>query len=236
LQGALFYVFSSFTGRPPWSLKTPLGTREYSFQDLDFTAGDQSLIPHYRVVATLDGKDFESPIIAAFDRLSRRQYGAVRAMLNLELKRMRLGNGLEVVQFIPLVDGVRNPAYSPTGQQIGMDKPGMADPSYGMPFKGGFSPGLWTYIEIGAKTMSEQDRQDGTGTSQDITGTARMLAFPQPARGHMLVHPPTDERWVVTDKILPYSFKGVAVIAYDVTISLLNNVDPRYNVPVPPRP
>ena len=235
---AVVYVFRSTDGVGSWKLITEepvLGSG--MALDADFTLNDLAHIPYYRAVAVIAGKEYDSPIISAFESLTRSQFAAVRRIMQLEVLRMRppQGNGLTVWHYVPLTSGDPNPAYDHvTWQQRGVECPDAADPSYGLPFKGGYAPPCMSFIEVGQRRTTEQDRPDGTGTAQSVELiTARMLAFPSPARGHLLVHPANDDRWVVESVVEPYMFRGIAVIAHQVSLHLLRRSDPRYQLPVP---
>jgi hypothetical protein len=60
-----------------------------------------------------------------------------------------------------------------------------------------------------------------------------MLAFPRPSRGHMIVDPSNDRRYLVGDEIKPFLLRGVMPIAYEASMEFLAQADPRYRFPVP---
>ena len=146
---------------------------------------------------------------------------------------MKSRNGLQILHYLPLLEGEKNPAYDDlTGQQLIADCP--EDDSYGLPYKGGYGPPVRTWLElyqIGPEKYS--DKTDGKGADTTYDVRARMLAFPKPMTNHLVIHPPTDNRYVVGEIVQPYLFKGLFPVAYDVTLKLLRRNDPRYRVVVP---
>jgi hypothetical protein len=235
LKDASFVVLRSLTGAGNWVPlnETPM-LYARSFTDETFSIRDLTLQPHYQVVAQLPGiEPVLSPVIGPFTHLSPPQFGAVRQMINRELQRMQF-NGTPIWHFIPLTSGEPSLEFDAnTWQQLAVEKPDPKDPSFGLPFKGGYAAPFQTYMEAGQKTVTETDRPDGSGTEQKITMEARMPAFPIPARGHMLAHPATDDRWVIDSIVEPFLFRGVAAVAHKAKLLLLMRSDPRYRVTLP---
>lgn len=229
------YVFKSYTGIAPWTLLNDKPVRKATvFRDSEVYVQDKSQSPFYRLLLEHEGQRYGSNVIGLYDKLSLREYAGVRKMMAAELRRMRGGNGVAVWHYIPLTDGDPNPAFDlSTQQQLGMECAFSAEQSYGLPFKGGYGPPVWTYIEKGQVLKIVKERDDGTGSEELVETPARMLAFPQPSRGHLLVHPALDERWVVGEEVTPYAFKGLVPVAYGVKLHLLRRTDPRYRVPTP---
>ena len=82
---------------------------------------------------------------------------------------------------------------------------------------------------------SREWKDDATGTKDATTARARLLSFPQPALGHMFVHPATDQRYVVAEgEVTPFLYRGLIPVGFSTTLILLRRTDSRYQVPVPP--
>lgn len=231
------YVFRAVNnGAPPWTALTQSAVMGQSFEDNAFYIDNKAQTVYYRLVGVdYSGTRYDSPIIGMFDKLSRAEYGAVYKMLKLEYTRMRSGNGLRVLHYMPLSEGEENPSYDEeTGQQLIATCPD--DGNYGLPYKGGYGPPVQTWAElmqIGPEISI--DKPDGKGADTTYNLRARMLAFPKPLTNHLIVHPATDNRYAVGEQVQPYLFKGLIPIAYDVQLRLLARNDPRYKVPVPPQ-
>ena len=242
-RDGLFFVYKSCSGEAPWQLLNPtedgvgLPLRGvFSIEDRH-TQHDLALVPHYRLFMVHTGEEHDSAVVGAYDRLFRSQYAGVHRIMTQELQRMK-HNGIRMWHCIPLTSGEPNPRFdADTKQELSVDCPDAGDPSYGLPFKGGYGPPSLTFVEKGQTVRQKQDDAEGAGTEELVQCPARLPAFPQPARGHLLIHPATDERWVVSaSAIQPFLFKGVAAIAYQVTLQLLRRSDPRYRIPLPPLP
>jgi len=239
---SMFFLYRSSSGEAPWILLNTINEDNEvialegsSFIDQEFFVDNRLQPTYYRMLLrTDDGEEFESPIVGLFDKLTRRQWGASCKMLAREYLRMRVGNGVEILHYIPLMSGEINPKFdSDTGQHLGPECPNDEE-SYGLKYKGGYGNPVQTYIEFrDVGPLVFQDTQNGQGHADPITVRARMLAHPKPGRGHMIVHPATDNRYVVGDTIKGWYFRGIVAIAYDVTLHLLRRNDPRYRVPIP---
>ena len=105
-SGAEYYVFKSYNkGVAPWKLVNEIPTYGSMLQDNNlFVDGD----PYYRVLMVWNGQEFDSPIVGTFDKMSRAQYGGISRMMQLEHLRMTTGNGIQVLHYIPLIDGEFN--------------------------------------------------------------------------------------------------------------------------------
>lgn len=230
-----FYIFRSVNnGAPPWKAISTTPISGTSFEDDKYIVNNRMRKVFYRLVGIDDdGTEYKSPIISSYDKLKKGEFGHVQKMMYQEYLRMHSGNGLQAFHYLPLAEGEVNPAYDKeTGQKLIADCPD--DESYGLKYKGGYGPPVQTWIElnrIGPEQNNE--RADGQGSDTTYSVTARMLAFPKPMTNHLIVHPTTDNRYVVDSVVQPYLFKGLISIAYDVNLKLLRRSDPRYRVSVP---
>jgi len=228
-----FYVFRSVNnGAGNWKALTQTAVSGASFLDKEFYVGNRLIQTYYKVVAVKDGKEYESPIVSAFDRLTKAEYGAAKQIINYEYLRMSRGNGVRVLHYLPLVEGEINPDYDEeTGQKLVASCPD--DGNYGLKFKGGFGPPLQTWAEFMTVNESLSIATGDQGMNDSVIVTARLMAFPKPLLHHMIVQPSTDNRYLVGNVIKGSYFKGFVAISYDVELTLLIRGDPRYNVPVP---
>jgi hypothetical protein len=242
-EEGLFFLYRSLTGEAPWKMLNTVNSENValaisgsSYIDESFVIENRVTDVHYRMLLRMpNGDEFESPVVSMFGKLTRRQWGGVCKMLAREYMRMRVGNGIEVLHYIPLSSGDINPNFDEdTGQHLSPDCIHSPDDSYGMKYKGGFAPPTATYIEFkDVGPIVFQDRDDGQGHDDPLIVRARMLAHPRPNRGHLIIHPASDNRYVVGDTIKGYYFRGIVAIGYDVTLHLLRRNDARYRVPIP---
>ena len=109
--------------------------------------------------------------------------------------------------------------------------------SYGQRFIGGYNPPTETWLSISsAQPTSFSERPDGMSNEDTSISMARMLVFPLPKAGDLIIHPPTDNRYGIGDQIKVFRFKGIIPVACEVQLQLLSRNDPRYRVPVPALP
>jgi hypothetical protein len=230
--GAEFFIFKSYNkGVAPWTLANELAVKGNIFQDDNlFVDGD----PYYRILMLWQGQEFDSPIVGTFDKLSKLQYGGLSKMMQLEYRRMSSGNGIQVLHYIPLIDGNLVAGVDEDTLQISAIPCPDDEGNVGELYDGGYGNPMYTWIEIAQFGPDERTEVDnGAGNSAKLVHQGRMLAFPRPKVNHLIVHPPTDNRYVVTSKVNGNFFRGVFPISYDVGLQLLNKSDPRYKIPVP---
>jgi len=232
-QDSKFYVFRSFNnGAGNWKSVSSSAISGPSFEDDEFYPENRLIQTFYKVILIKGNEKFESPIVSAFDRMSRGEYGAARQIINYEYLRMSRGNGIRVLHYLPLVEGEINPDYDDeTGQKLMATCPD--DDSYGLKYKGGYGPPIQTWMELAQISESLSIAPGDQGMDDKVEVKARMMAFPKPLRNHLIVHPPTDNRYVVGDILNGSYFKGFVAISYNVDLTLLSRDDPRYRVPVP---
>jgi hypothetical protein len=243
-EGEVF-VYKSKDGVRPWELlnDVPVPAAEGFFEDTELVALNKINVFHYRVLLVFKGKEFDSPIISMYDKLTRREYAGARKILNQEYKRMKSGNGVQVFLYKPLVSGEPCSQSDPdTKQQFNPDCVDL-DPDTGLPdqdkdcfgqlFVGGFNPPTQTWMEfmkVGPIIIT--DYKDGTGSVDERMVKARILAFPILKRSDMIVHPATDNRYGIKDVEVFY-FKGIVPVAMNLNMELLSRDDARYRMPIP---
>ena len=237
-----FYVYRSIDGAPPWTLlnpDTPVTDRLY-FEDDTFVVENILQLTNYRILLEKDGQRYNSPIVGLFNSsLDRTSFGLVHQAMNAEYIRMRAGRGLRVLLYTPLLDGTPAPGFmEDSGQVLNTTIP--TDPSqdsYGQRFIGGYNPPTVTWLSFkSSEPTSFSQREDGMSNDDAQIATARMLVFPLPKAGDLIVHPQTDNRYGIGDKMKVYRFQGIIPLACEVQLQLLSRNDPIYRVPVPTLP
>lgn len=237
------FVYKSASGVRPWILLNPNDPvrNHTAYEDDGFSEQSVLVNTYYRLALRVGDVIYDSPIISTFDKLSRLQYQYVRKSMIAELRTMmgglkpnkgRAPNALRMWHFIPLEFGVQSKEIDAQSSQRTAVIHG-GEGGYGQLFKGGYSKPSWTYVRMKKITQKRTDRADGLGVDEDSKASARMLGFPVPQRGHVLVHPATDNRWAVEEDVTPYLMFGVAPVAFDVSLSLISRGDERYDIPVP---
>lgn len=236
--GDVYVAYSETGTQGTWNVlnaAAPVASGVGMYQDLELAINGGAQVGYYRLMLTnADGDHFSEPIGLLGD-LTPREYGMVRAIIAREFIEMRATNGYPVWHCIPKITG---PAAAnvdlETGEIVGLECLGAASPSFGLPIMGGFHPPLLTWIralKIDRGTI--QDSESDMSPRETDTTDIRMLAFPRPSRGHMIVDPATDRRYLIGDEIKPFLLRGVVPIAYETSMSFLSQGDPRYRFPVP---
>lgn len=190
----------------------------------------------YRLLLTTDsGEDYFSPPVQILGDLTAREYGAVRALIHQEYTQMRVTNGIPVWHCIPRSHGVLASSTDPdTGKSEGEECDADDDTnSYGLKYQGGFYTPILTWMRVLQHNEGLQDDPEDFSPEEIMQTSSRLMAFPRPSRGHMIVNPSTDERFLVGDEIKPYRFRGVISVAYNVTLHHLQQSDERYRFEMP---
>lgn len=228
-----YHLWSSPDGAGDWRRVNSDPVDDLEYLDTDFTYNSRLSIPHYRVLAiTDDGTEVEGPVVGLFAQLTRREYSACRQMIRQEYRQIR-HDGWRVLHYIPRTRGQIVPGWDTHTDQQTSDCPADQD-GYGQKYVGGYRPPFATVLhpqDVGP--LIKQIRDDGLGVFDQNKITARMLAFPRPEKGHLIVHPETDNRYVVTEAVKPWAFKGSYPIAYSAQLELLRREDRAYRLPLP---
>lgn len=223
-------VARSDSGTPPWTVlnaENPVPVLG-NYEDQEFVVNNRVQMTHYQVAlkAPSGALVAKSPSVNLLGTLPKSRYGAARYALRLEMLRMRGGSGKLMWHFQPLPGQFPGGFVNQTGQTIGVECP-----QDGLD---GFAPPILTYVGLGSAQQTRiEDSSDGTGRVEEVTFSARMLAFPRPSRGHVLVDPYSDDRYAVGTVTEAYTMYGVVAVAYQTTIHLLNRDDERYRLGVP---
>lgn len=238
-QGDVYFAFSDSGTKGSWNslnAGAPVPSELGMFQDDDLIMNAGTADGFYRMMLTTDsGDDFFSEPIAIWGDLTPAEYGQVRAMIHQEYTQMRVTNGWPVWHCIPRAHGEPSTSADPdTGTASGLEcDVDPADMGYGLPFKGGYYPPVLSWMRVTKHSEGLKDDPEEFSPSEIDKTAVRLMAFPRPSRGHLIIDPATDRRYLVSDEIKPYRHRGVIAIAYECTLEFLNQGDPRYKFPVP---
>lgn len=237
--GDVFVAFSEYGTPGSWKLlngDAPVPSALGMFSDDNLVINSGLVDGFYRLLLTTTANvdHFSEPVQIMGD-LTPREYGIVRAVIHQEYTQMRVTNGFPVWHCIPRAHGDPSDTVDPdTGKMEGLDCDNSSDDaSYGLPFKGGFYTPVLTWMRIDRHAEGLKDDPEKFSPGEINKSAARLMAFPRPARNHMLVDPTTGSRWLVSDEIKPYRLRGVTAVAYEVTLEFLQQSDVRYKFPVP---
>lgn len=238
--GDVFVAFSTTGTAESWTVRNPdapVGALVGLYQD-DALEMNSGWVNGYYKLLLVDGATdyFSEPVMICGD-LTPREYGMIRGILHREFLEMRVANGYPVWHCIPKDIGTPSLNTDPdTGETPGVECPGIdpADASYDMPFVGGFFPPILTWMRPNSVARGTiKDSESGLSVSETDTIAARLLSWPTPSRGHMIVDPSTDRRYLIGDEIKPALLRGIFPVTYDVTLEFLGQGDSRYRFPVP---
>lgn len=241
-EAATFTVARSFSGADgTWEV---INVDDPVTNGADYYADDSVVLPasidsiYYRVIAKYEGKSYKSPIIDLFSRIPRMEYGIVASIINEEFISARVNGGHMAWHCIPKAHGELADNIDPTtGQKTGAacgQSP--EDDAYGMKFKGGFSTPILTWVRLSAVgPLSMSERDDRLGIDANFPVRLRLLAFPRPRMGHMIVLR-NGHRYVIGERSEPFMFRGLVPLAWHAEAQLLDQADDRQRFPVPSYP
>lgn len=234
---ALYFIARSPSGTEgTWTIlnpEAPVTNGLDWFVDENLPCPLEGATYYYKVLARYRSQKITSPAIELFSTVERRDYGIVGQVISEEWMRMRLGGGVRAWHCIPLASGT--PAAN-IDIQTGLLAGAPCGDSYGLPFAGGFGPPIATRIRImSIGQIKEVDREGGVGTDRTYPVKLRLMAFPRPRRGHMLVCP-GDQRFIIGESLNPFFHLGLIPLAWEVDAEMLQPSDDRYRFPVPNHP
>lgn len=233
-EGARIYVYRSEDGQTGWTLlnpDTPITDRAY-FEDTTFVVRDLLTTTHYRLLLEHQGREFDSPIVGAFDKLTRKEFGIVRRIMQLELKSLREGRqGIEVMVFSPKTRGPACRCVDPVTKQS--SQASLCPYCYGTRIDGGFHPPVKTWIKaMQWNPNSKDDEPSGRARVDRNAVVTRALAIPALNTDDIIVHPVTDNRLSVVATKVEY-FRGTVPVVCAPSLVLLPRQDIRYKLPLP---
>lgn len=232
-----FYIYRSPTGiatTSDWTLLNEEPVVGVNFwTDTTFYDKHDFRKWYYRMLCVRGAEEHDSPIIGMyFEALNKTEYGLLYTIRRREYLRMRQGNGVRVFHCIPTTTGARATSYDlALGKNT--DQCGNA-PALGSNFDQAFRTCFQTWAEIQSVGPQQLDQLgDGGGFNEVQKFELRLLAFPQPEAGHIIVLPDSDQRFIIDGNIQPYLFKGFMPVAYDVQCALLSKSDIRHKLDMP---
>lgn len=231
------YVYRSPTGidkSEDWELLNPDAPVNGVDFYTDLTLSDKNLFRHYhyRLLLDLNGTYYDSPVMGMFSEdFNKTEYGALYTMRRREYLRMRSGNGVRVIHAIPSSNGDKADNYDHEAEkQITACHD---DESYGEEFQKGYKNVVQTWAEMLNAGPETNEQTEGGGYDQKQQFNFRLLAFPKPESGHIIIFPNSDKRFLVENGVQPFLFKGHLPVAYQVPCSLLDRADPRHKIEIP---
>ena len=229
------YVARSSTGTPDsW-----VDVNEIPFRPGDIIEDDENwqgrtfAAAYYRIVLVHQGKDYISPVISTFGRLSRMEYFGVRQILANSLLELKVASGLEILHIIPKTSGqVAQGIFDPdTLQRISAEACAAAGISLDQSAPYGYHTPVRSWMRIAsAARRQEEISQTGLPSATTERVAVQLLAFPTPHVGDVLVHAASDRRYVITGDIAMDAYRGLAPVGFNVTAELLPRSDPRYRL------
>jgi hypothetical protein len=230
-----FFVYRSPDGAQGWERVNDTATSLLELEDTQFRFYSRATIPHYRVRAVLDAdpaNDIDGGPVGLFAALTRREFAACRRMIEVEYQTIR-HDGWPVLHYVPLTKGEVQPGWNQTTGKEETACAGEKD-GYGQKYVGGYTTPYYTVLhprQVGP--IVKELRDDGLGVFDQNTIVAKMGPFPRPVSGHLIVHPDTDNRYAVTEKVTPWPFKGTYPISFTAQLELLPREHPAYRLPLP---
>lgn len=238
-SGDVFVAFSH-TGTPSsWEVlndAAPIASAAAgSYTDTRLELAGSADEGYYRLMLRTPSQDILSEPVSILGDIDRREYGMARGIMYQEYTMMRATNGYPVWHCIPRFHGTNSDERDPdTGEMNGIECPNAPNPSYGLPYVGGFYDPILTWIRpLTVERGTIKDTPSELSPHETAVTSIRTLAWPRPAPGHMIVDPATDRRYLIGDEIKPMLLRGVLPVAYDANMVFLKQSDQRYRFPVP---
>jgi len=226
-----FYVFRSEDGQTNWKLLNTTPVRGNQFVDTDFVVHDLLTTLHYRVLMVFAGEETDSPVVGIFEKLSRREFGIVRRIMQLELLGMVQGRqGIEVQVRSPLTSGVTCRCVDSVTKQS--SQASLCPYCYGTRFEGGFTPPVRTWIRAEDwNSNTRADEPSGKSRTDVQVVRGRALTIPSLRTDDLVIHAATDTRLAVAD-VKQEMFRGIVPIISMPGFVLLPRQDIRYKLPI----
>lgn len=236
LDGYNVYVAFSITGADgSWKVlnpDTPVPVAVGTYVDDSFESHSEHAVGFYRLLATNGTTNVFSKKYGIYDVLQPAEFGIVNGIIEREFIECRAANGIPMWHCIPRDWGTLASNTDPdTNETTGIE----CDPtSFGEKYEGGFYPPVLTWVRwLSVGSMTIKDTESGSGLTADTLRRARLLAWPKPVTGHMLVDPVTDRRYLVGQRINTHALRDIMPVFYEVDLDFLSQTDPRYKFDMP---
>ena len=211
-----------------------------TYADTDFVFRTKEQVPHYKLLAIVDGKEYESPDVALFAHANRKAFGVAHNIIRAKYMQARQ-DGLPVLYYPAIKNGAMNASLDDiTGQRLtatcpdknSTDPNADADNDYGTYYEGGYYRPFLTFVRfMGGKLQRENILDDGI--YDESVQQTKFLAFPPVRSGDMVVDVSTDRRWFVGPSIQAELVKGIIPVGYTAELALQAHNHPCYTVPIP---
>lgn len=231
LKNAEFYIYKKEDGGQEWSLLNETPVYGNIYLDVNFYSKNKIQVPHYRILALLDGKEYVSDQIAVFDKLRRREFGIIKKIIMSKLLQAK-HDGIPVLYYPAISSGKVSTNIDPlTGQRTAYTCPNSDNNDFGTYYEGGYAQPFITFVRLLGAKLDRTNRTE-IGVWDETIQNVELLPYPPVRAGDMIVDVTTDRRWIINDSIKPAEFKGIPV-SYQATMALQARNEKCYGVPIP---
>ena len=137
IKDAEFYVYKKHDGGAEWELLNEEPVYGTTYADTDFNIPNKVQEPAYKVLALLDGEEYESPEVAIFSHVSRKAFGVAHNIIRAFYAQARQ-DGIVVLYYPLIKNGAMSASLDDvTGQRT--KEPCVASGDYGTYYEGGFA-------------------------------------------------------------------------------------------------
>lgn len=240
LRNAEFYIYRKIDGGATWELLNEKACYGTTYADTTYELKNKVDVPHYRILALLNDKEYTSPDVAVFAKTSRIDFGLSQHIIRAHYLQARR-DGIPVLYYPAIRNGKMSSALDDvTKERVkavcgGTNEAGDDDEDtndYGTYYEGGYYRPFLTFVRfVGSRVQKANILDDGI--FDETVQNAIFLAYPPVRTGDMVVDVATDRRWFVGDSIQAHLFKSIIPLSYTAFLTLQSHNHPCYSVPVP---
>lgn len=240
LRNAEFYIYRKIDGGATWKLLNKKACYGTTYADTTYELKNKVDVPHYRILALLNGKEYTSPDVAVFAKTSRIDFGLSQHIIRAHYIQARR-DGIPVLYYPAIRNGKMSSALDDVTKErvkavcggskdVGDDEEDTND--YGTYYEGGYYRPFLTFVRfVGSRVQKANILDDGI--FDETVQNAIFLAYPPVRTGDMVVDVATDRRWFVGDSIQAHLFKSIIPVSYTAFLTLQAHNHPCYSVPIP---
>lgn len=228
-----FYIYKKQDGGQQWKLLNEQPVYGEIFIDTDFYSTNKVDVPHYKLLAIKDDKEFASDQIAVFSHIRRREFGIIKKIIMTNYLQAK-HDGIPVLYYPAIKNGIVSMNIDPvTGQRIAATCPDddSETSDFGTYYQGGYCPPFLTFIRLKGPNLQRQSLTE-VGNWDESVQHVELLPYPPVRQGDMIIDVCTDRRWIINESIKPNEFKSIP-IGYTATMSLQSRNQECYSVPIP---